>query len=217
MNATTNRKPDVGYIHLTLHLVNGKQRPFVQPESQAAQNLLNHLRPERIFAQKQFLISGKDSVTIIPSENVERVDFRSDPLPGWAHSETIHSVHEVSAEEFLQIQRREPPAAPLVLGRPMPPPPAQFGLLVELRSGLMTYLSIRPKLPIAGGPPVVKPTPEDTRLFLQHLFTRPILFGNMIDDQGIFLLNPANAVRFTLTPPPPEPSAGSWMLETPLS
>ncbi|HVK07121.1 MAG TPA: hypothetical protein VM490_26875, partial [Armatimonadaceae bacterium] len=98
-----------------------------------------------------------------------------------------------------------------------------IGVLVEMRSGAITYVSVRMKRPddgtaaaaadgAASPPPAMeRPTPEDSRLFLQHLFDRSVLFGRMDDDQGIFLLNPAIAVRCALTPPPPlPPGTGIW-------
>jgi hypothetical protein len=205
----------VAYVHLTLHLVSGEQQQFVQTDPDAAQNLLDHLRPERIFAQKQFMIAGDDTVSLLPTEKVERVDLRTTTLPEWPHHDEFAAVTEISGETFRRIQSREPlPPPPLVLGRPMPPaPPAEIAVGVSMPSGATTYMSIRTKLPARTSGPVLRPTADDTRLHLQHLCTRPVLFGNLEDEQGVFLLNPSAAVRFTLAPPPPQTLAGAWEMQ----
>jgi hypothetical protein len=206
--------PTIGYLQLTLHLVNGSRKQFVQTDPDTAQKILDQLRPERFFAQKQLHLFSDESITLIPLEHIERVDLQTDPLPVWPHNERIHGVDEITEEDFLRIQRREPPPPPpVVLGRPMPAkPPLQIGILVEFRSGCTAYLSVYPRMPEAAIRSSEVPTSEDMSLFFQHLFARPVLFGKMEDEEGIFLLNPANVIRFTLAPPPPEPSAGAWPL-----
>ena len=209
MSGVTNHKSKAEYLHLTLHLVNGGRQQFVQTETETANHLLDHFRPERLFAQKQVLLQGDDSVTILPTENIERIDLRSEPLPVWTHTEFISSIEEITEEDFLRILRREQAAPRKVLGRAVPAPPSEIGAMAELRSGKIVYLSVRRKPPIAAGGPITPPTPDDLRLLLQHMFTRPVLFGAGADGQSLFLLNPANVLRYTLTPTPPETVAGA--------
>jgi hypothetical protein len=169
------------------------------------------LRPERVFAERQILLVGTDSMTVLPAESVERIELRSDVLPEWSHAQGVASINEITEEEFRQIQRHDPPVPRKVLGRLMPTPPVEIGMMVDMRSGHATYLSIQ--FEAGEGVLARDPTPDDIRLFLRHLFNRPVLFGSMEDEEGFFLLNPANAVRFTLAPAPQQTLAGSWPME----
>ncbi|HVK03610.1 MAG TPA: hypothetical protein VM490_09050, partial [Armatimonadaceae bacterium] len=111
-------RPTVGYLHLTLHLVSGGRYQFVQSDPDRAQGILDQVRPERLFAQKQLLIAADEVVTVVPTENVERIDLRSDPLPDWTPlAPNVLSVSEITEESYLRILRREPP----------PPPPPVMG------------------------------------------------------------------------------------------
>jgi hypothetical protein len=102
-------------------------------------------------------------------------------------------------------------------------------ILVRTRSGASNYLRVRRRPATGAAPEVVavaevvaeaaswtvptaRPavTAEDAHHFLSHLFARPVLFGRTEDRDGLFLLNPANAVSFTLAPPPPGSVAGAW-------
>lgn len=214
MSPVAPKESKVGFLHLTLCLVNGGRQFLLQTEPVVAQGLLDTLRPERLFAQKQFQFVGGDYVTVIPSESIEKIELRSDPVPDWPYRETVLSVQEVSEEEFQRIRRREIPTHTNALGQIVTVQVAQIGLAVELRSGATIYLRLRLRRTTDTDSEMNPPTVDDVRFFLQHLFSQPVLFGELEDNQGVFLINPANAVRFTITPPPPAPLLGAWVMQS---
>jgi hypothetical protein len=228
----------VGYLHLTVQLISGDRQVFVQTDPNTAQHVLNQIRPERLFAQRHFIIAGAGAATIIPTESVERVEVRTDPLPDWPYfPPDVAGIEEITEEAFRRVQRRGQPPPVRVLGRLLPAPRPEMAILVRVRSGAATYLRVRLRRPFAGDgagrsvPDVISEavaevvaeavawevvpahpqvTAEDAHRFLSHLFARPVLFGRTEDGDGLFLLNPANAVSFTLAPPPPGSVAGAW-------
>ena len=232
----------VGYLHLTVQLISGDCQRFIQTDPGAARHILDQIRPEQLFAQRHFILSGRGAATVIPTESVERVEVRTDPLPDWPyHPADVIGIDEITEEEFQRAQRREPPRPVRVLGRQMPAPRTDLAILVRTRSGAANYLRVRRRHDSGAGRAtsdvVAKavaevvaeaaawsiPTPrqavtaEDSHRFLSHLFDRPVLFGRTEDGDGLFLLNPANAVSFTLTPPPPGSVAGAWPMGSAVS
>jgi len=190
--------PTISYLHITTHLVNGKRQHFLQKNAHEAQHILDQVRLDRLFAQKHFTFASDDSITIIATESVERLDVRADFLPTPPHSAPIVSVEEVAEDEFQHAHRSlDENERPKVV------------MLVELRSGAVMYLRVR-FAPFDGERPEF--TPDDSRLFLTHLFTRPVLFGTTEDGQGLFLLQPGAIDRFTIAPAPPVSTPGSWAM-----
>jgi hypothetical protein len=227
----------VAYLHLTVQLISGDRQQFVQTDPDAAANILDQIRPERLFAQRHFILSGRGAATVIPTESVERVEVRTDPLPEWPyHPADIVGIDEIAEEEFLRVQRREPAPPIRVLGRIVPSAGTDMAILVRTRSGAANYLSVRRRRAPGAAPDVVAVaevvaeaaswavptarravtpvTAEDAHHFLSHLFARPVLFGRTEGGDGLFLLNPANAVSFTLAPPPPGSVAGAWPMRS---
>ncbi|MGC4043168.1 MAG: hypothetical protein QM758_05145 [Armatimonas sp.] len=209
----SNGKVGIGFIQLTIHLTSGGKQQFLQTDPELAEALLEHLRPERIFTQPQILIAGTDAVTVLAADSVERIDLCSDPLPDWPHRVGITDIHEILEEDFQRIQRREHklPSERPVPGSGNPPPPLELGVAAELRSGAVAHMSVHPRPPqnLGDGVADTPLTPDDARAFLRHLFDRSVVFGRMEENAGVFLINPANAVRFVLTPPPPVQSLPS--------
>lgn len=212
MRRSLDKIPEVGYLHLTLRLISGGRMQFLQSDPDAAQRILETMQPDRVFAQKPILLTSGESMTIIPTDTIERIDVRSEPLPDWRHPLGITVVEEIAEDAFARIQRREPPPPP----RPgaAPPVPAEIGVAVELRSGNIVYLSVRPDLSTEDDA-LARPerTPDDTRILLEHLFERPVLFGRSEGEDAFFLINPANAVRFTLAPGIAESVGGAWPMD----
>lgn len=192
----------VSGVHLTLHLTDGRRLSFQQPDPQKAEALLEHLRPERIFSQKNLLIASAASVTVIPAREVERIDLRSSKVASW-HSGSLNGMTaEVDAAEFERIASR--PYSPPNLGARRPDPPKEIGVAIELRSGAEITLVARPFSRVAmdvGSDPML--IPDDAAAFLQHLSERPVVIGELRDQRGVFLVNPMNALRFEISPPPP--------------
>ncbi|MGC4044415.1 MAG: hypothetical protein QM758_11505 [Armatimonas sp.] len=189
-------------VHLTLHLINGRRLVFEQIDPHKAEVLLEHLRPERIFSQKNLLIANHASVTVIPSRDVERIDLRSPLVKSWHGGSLTRATQEVDVEQYARLLSR--PYTPPNPDARRPDPPREIGICVELRSGEQLTLISHP-LPGdavgAGRDPML--TPDDAAVFLQHLSERPVVIGALQDGHGVFLLNPLNAMRFEISPPPP--------------
>jgi len=190
------------YLHVSLYLTSGGRHSFVQRDAKAAQSLLQQLRPERLFAQKHLMLASRGSVTAIPCAFIERVELRSDQSLAHPQRPGIGAVEQVTEEDFHRMEHR--------ISRERIP--QEFGMAIELASGSAFYLRVH----LERQRPSELPrslTADDSSRFLAHLFTGPALFGDTEDRLGLFVLNPANAVRFTLAPAPPEPAAGAWPME----
>lgn len=213
MNTSLNTM--ASYVQVDLQLVSGQHHQFAQNEACLAQQVLGHLRPDRVYTQKSMIFHDAKGVTIQPTEGVERMDLFSDALPQWPHVERIVAIEEIDVEEFQCLAQRDPLPTLRILGRTVPTLPTEFGAAVELRSGAVVYFRILTEKVEVSARERSEITADDTRQFLTHFFTRPIVFGWTRDRRGIFLLNPANIVRYALSPAPQESVAGAWpMVET---
>ncbi len=190
--------PTIGFLHITAHLINGRRQQFLQRDAKTAQQVLDQLRIDRVFAQKHFIFASEDSVTVIPSDSIERLEVRADFPPPLPHNAPIMSVAEVTEDDFNRAHR-----APDEDNGP------KIFMLAELRSGTTMYLRFHLE-PRGNGRPEL--TPDDSGRFLTHLFTRPVVFGTTEDRLGIFLLHPATIDRFTIAPAPPVETPGSWAM-----
>lgn len=208
MNTLLN--PTTNAVRMTVHLTNGRHYPFVQADSCMGSQILTQMRPDRLFTGKNFIFHEAHEVSILPTDGVERLDLFSESLPVWSHAEHIVALDEISDVEFRKMEQRDPPRTIRVLGRAVPTLPTEFGAAVELRSGAVVYFRITREQVEVSARERSEITADDTRQFLTHFFTRPVIFGRTLDGGGIFLLNPANIVRYILSPAPPESVAGAW-------
>jgi hypothetical protein len=200
----------VEYLHLTAYSTDAGRQEFLQSDPEIAGAILSHLCPERLFVQKQLVFTGCDSVTVLPTERIEWIRLRGAQLPAeWHQAVPLAALTEISEEAFDRIRRRQWAPRRIDLDRFVSAPPArEIGMLVEMRSGAAIFLSVRPYEAAAAA--------GDVGWLLSDLFSRSVLFGRCSDDQddeAIFLLNPANAVRFTLAPAPSAPVAGAWPMQ----
>ncbi len=187
------------YLQLTVQMVNGNREEFVQSDPEIAGTILGNVRPDRLFNTPHITLIDAGAVTIFPTDRIERLELRSDPLPRWQQRPQISEVEEISASTFQHIAQRSQGHLPM-----------EYGMQAEMRSGINYYLRIRFRRPT--GSELREPlTADDTGRFLAHLFTGPAVFGSSRTEDCLFLLNPANVVRFTLAPPPAAVS-GAWKM-----
>lgn len=204
--------PTVGkYLELTIHRISGRRQQFIQTDPIAIWKFQEQWHPERFFTQKQVMLATQDSVTVIPTDSIERVELRSQPLPEWRHHDNVADIEEITEEAFHQAQMA-PREEPLI--RPVQHLP-EIVLSVEMRSGKTLFLRIRPNRrqnSIAYPHPPL--TENDVHSFLAHLFCRSVICGKSSDGQVLFLLNPSQVEQFTITPAPPKSVAGALLMQS---
>lgn len=174
------------YLDLRVWLTSGSCEKFVQTDAEAAEQMIEQVHPERVFARRHLALSGSDFLTAFPADSIERIELRLYPVPVWPQHPAVEDIAAVSLETFRQLRRHQQPG-----GR-------NLAALAEMRSGAVSLLRIRLSEP---------PSERDARSsaleagrFLSHLFTGPALFGRL--DGGLFLLNPINIIRFAVSPAP---------------
>ncbi len=68
-------------LELELHLVDGTARHFFQNDPLAARQILEQIGGGRAFQQPSLVLNGPDSVFTCSGANLNRIDFRMEPLP----------------------------------------------------------------------------------------------------------------------------------------
>lgn len=167
-------------LEMRIHLTNGSTARFVQPDHECAECLLADLQPQRLFRKPQIVLESDGSLTTIPSTAVEHIALLNVTMPAeWALNPEIEDVVEFSPDSLTAESEAS--------DRVMPDLFIEF----EMRSGQISYLRVS-----TGDPQEIR-LPLDAGLAFSHLLERPVVLGRRAEG-GIFLLNPANVVRFTV-------------------
>src|SRR4051812_19500602 len=176
-------------VEIHVHGVDGQVSRFVQAEAEAAQNLIEHIHPSKVFEQRHLMIASSHSFAMIACQAITRIDLVMDRAPEWPFHHGITNSHEITAEEFRQRYRPENYDARLL---PAGAPVVVYGEL-ELTSGAHVFVEVHthaePRLPV------------EQAMFLQQLLSAPSLYTRR-QGGGAVLLNPHHVVRVTFYPGP---------------
>lgn len=179
------------YVEIHIHSIDGYVAAFLQNDPEGVRRLLDHIQPNKIFEQRQLIVSSAHSLAVFPCASIARVDLVMDGYPDWEFHFGASSVQEITEEEFRQ--RYRPGSAPdprlLQAGAPV----TAFSE-IELANGERLFTEIHthlePRLPL------------EQSMFVQQILSAPSLYSRRLGG-GAILLNPANVVRMAFHPGPP--------------
>ena len=186
-------------LEIRIHLVNGKVEKFVQDDPQAIAILLTNIQPAKLFSQPHLVIAGKYSMTLYSCSAITMVELVMDGFPDWTFPLGIEDIRQITEEEFWQRFRPEEDQR-FVREQPRKVGEAMVGFMeIELRSGERTFVELHSKVP----------GKLDQLHVISQLASAPCLYSRRMGG-GVSFVNPANIVRFTFNPGPPETSTTAW-------
>lgn len=185
-------------MHVTLH--DGRTLRFAQDDPETIQSLYEHLNPARLFAPRVLMLHSSDSLSILPTAGILRVDFLAPDLPPFSPPSDLVSIQEITEEEFQQRFRPQDYDA-LRKGE------IQVGSFViyneiELLDGKSLFFELRVQ-------PTAERTAVDTALFFQRFLASEGIYAER-HGGGLMVINPTAIVRVTLFPGPAIPPAGAY-------
>jgi hypothetical protein len=176
-------------IEIHVHGVDGQVSRFVQNQAEAAQKLLDHIHPNKVFEQRYLMIASEHSFAIFPCGAIAQIDLVMDGSPDWPFHHDISDSCQITVEEFQQRDRGKAGAErPLAYGAPV----VVHGD-IELANGAHVYTEVHTH--------VEQRLPVEQAIFLQQLLSVPSLYTRRRGG-GAVLINPIHVVRVTFYPGP---------------
>jgi hypothetical protein len=177
-------------IEIHVHGIDGQVSRFVQSKPEAAQKLLDHIHPNKVFEQRHLMIASAHSFAMFPCASIAQIDLVMDSSPDWPFHNAISDSLQITAEEFQQRYRAEKasPDRPLTHGAPV-----IVYADIELANGSHLYNEVHTH--------VEQRLPVEQAIFLQQLLSVPSLYTRRRGG-GAVLINPIHVVRVTFYPGP---------------
>jgi hypothetical protein len=188
-------------LEIQVHLSDGSITGFVLCEPETIQQTLDHIRPDRVFTQRQIILATDHALTVYPCSAVARVDLVMEGFPDWPpFPRNVSDIVEISPREFRErfasrIRRVNLDGSSRVFGE------------LELTNGQRLFREVHLKPP----PPNAEREflPQDYTLFLHQLLSAPVLHCRRRGG-GAILVNPEHLVRMTFYPGPVNTPANAW-------
>ena len=186
-------------MKIVVHVTHGKSFVFEQPDPVEAGGILGGVHPNRLFAQPQIIIQGTTSTSGFATPAVEAVEFHTEVEIEWLKHGGPGLLTSVDRETFAAAlaERKGQLAA---LRNKLAPGDRIFGQgEMVMRSDRRFYLHFES---VVGG-----------QLDMRHnlsAFLEARSMAAMLPEGGALLINPANIVRWTLYPGPPDVPRNAW-------
>ena len=186
-------------MNIQVFLTTGSVHEYEQTDPELVSRNLSHISPDRLFQGSTISIGGEHHSTGFPARSVLRVEFTLDRLPDWPRPSNIDDARLIDSEEFrASVGRgadRPKRDTALTAGE-------NFVAFVDLEDahGAQHYLVLHGKL-LAG---VAR-----ARAIERFLNAPGIYVRRGENTAGVF--NPANLVRVSGHPGPPELPASAWL------
>jgi hypothetical protein len=194
--------PALASVEIQIHLIDGSVSRFVVDKPGAAPDLIASIQPNKLFTQRNILIAGSRSMTAYPTAAVARVDFVMDGFPGWQFYHNLQDVMQITHEEFLARFNPENVDVDRTDRVVVPGDTSVAWGDIELNNAERLYTEARfvaqPAMPI------------DRSMLFEQLFESHYLYSRRRGG-GAILINPANIVRLTFYPGPPETPRNAWV------
>ena len=184
-------------LEVHIHLVDGRVIQFVQDQVVAAQKVLDHIQPKRLFTAQNLMVGGGHALTAIPSSAIVRLDLIGDRLPDWSFQFEAEDIQEITEEDY--IARYRPDALEMAL----PGERITVYAEMEMANGQRLFTEVHTRLELR--------LPLEQNVFIQQIFSAGGLHFRRRTG-GISILNPANITRLTFYPGPTLLPAGAWEL-----
>ena len=188
-------------LEIHVHLEDGRVQKFQQPDTQAAQNLLAHLQPTKLFGQKVLMLGGADSLTAFQLSEVVRIDLISAQTPDYPFYNRVLDIEQITPDEFQQRYRPQTFAALRQSAQAHPGEPITVFAELELVNGERLFIQVCVK--------VEERLPLEQGIFVSQLFSTTGIHCRRREG-GVVIVNPANIVRLTFYPAPTTLPPGTW-------
>ncbi|MBB6051436.1 hypothetical protein [Armatimonas rosea] len=195
-------------LEIDIRLSNGNKTRFVQSQRETAKRVVEHLHPERLFAQKQLILAGEHSLSVYPCAAIERIDFLTEDFPTWSFPRNITDIVEIPESDFLahydlntaRGQRRFRPGESFRVYSEL-----------ELTSGQQLFREIHLLIPPEEPGPEILPI--DRTIIFQQLCHAPSLHLRR-SGGGMIVINPSHLVRMTFYPGPADAPENAWLADS---
>src|SRR5258706_6695311 len=193
--------PELTSVEIQIPMIDGSISRFIVDKPGAAPDLIASIHPNKIFTQRNIVIAGSRSMTAYPTAAVARVDFVMDGFPGWAFYHNLEDVMQITHEEFKQRYNPESADVDRVARVVVPGDTIVAWGEIELNNADRVYTEARFVAQAA--------TPIDRSMLFEQLFESHYLYSRRRGG-GAILINPANIVRLSFFPGPPETPRNAW-------
>jgi hypothetical protein len=190
-------------LEIRFQFVDGSEEMFIQPEAEAADNILRRITPAHFFNQSRIVVADDYSKSVFICSQINRVDFvfKGD---SFSHIPADHAdLVELTEAEF---RKHVPLNNPSRLDKR-----AQHRRVGDL---LVSFHNLR----MRGGSHVylMKETlvklPAESQSYMQRFLSKGVL-GVRLSAGGQSFLNLANLIGYTVYPGVAEVPADSWIAQ----
>lgn len=195
-------------LEIQVHLSDGSINRFTQTEPDKIRQTLDNIQPERVFAQRQIILSTESSLTVYPSSAVARLDLVMDGFPGWAFHHNVCDIEEITPGEFHERIA--------LIGDTCHPYVESSGSRhvygeMELTNGERLFREVHLRPQNADAQPDILGIEQS--LFLQQMFSLPGLYCKR-NGGGAVLVNSAHLLRMTFYPHLATAPENAWALRS---
>lgn len=182
-------------LEIHAHLADGRIAKFVQEDPVAAQAILAHIQPNKVFSQHHISLGDGHSLTTIPCATIVRLDLITPNPPEWTYHHGAHSIREVDEADFRTGFK------PDALETSVPGDIVTVYAEIELANSARFFVEVQAR---------VEPRlPMEQIVFIQQLYVSGGL--QFRTQRGVAIINPANITRMTFHPGPAQIPPGVWM------
>ena len=185
-------------LTIQVHLEDGQTVSFAQTHPQAVRTLIDHLQPTKLFTQHHIAIGGVHSLTAFPCARIVQVDFIAPNLPQWPHFHGVHTLVEITEEQFRE--RYQPESYDRLT-------PGEVSIVyseIELINGKRHFVEVTAELESR--------MPQEQNIFLQQLLSGGGLHITR-SEVGLIVVNPIHIVRISLYPGRQALPPNAWVAE----
>lgn len=181
-------------LQIVFHMVNGHALKFSVKEESSAAEIIRNVRPQKLFSEKQLVISGKLSSRRIFLDAVSHIEFNTAAKPDWAFPSYFDGISILSKDAFFESAKTVCTGAAVS---------GQANLFAELLmgDGSMWYLHVWAKTM----------TPAE-RMDLLQVLRHLEGFHASKSDGGSILFNMKNVVSWSVYPSPAEIPPKAWLV-----
>ena len=190
-------------LEICIHLTDGSNETFIQPDAETADNILRQTNPSLLFNQSRIVVADDYSKSVFICSQINRVDFAYEGY-GFSYIPDDHAdLVELSEAEFrkhvpldsparLQKRRQHRRVGDLLVSF----------LNLRMRGGFHVYLMNETLVKL----------PADSQSYMQRLLSKNT-FGIRLAGGGQGFVNLANLISYTVYPGVAEVPADTWMVQ----
>ena len=94
-------------LEIVFHMINGLELKFEETDESKAKELLNGIRPHKVFSEKQLSLLGESSATRIKQDFVSYIEFNTSQKIEWQYLTHIDGVMLLSKDKFAKAIQTE--------------------------------------------------------------------------------------------------------------